>query len=546
VALALAVPATASAETWIVNETGDSVGEETCPERCTLRGAIAVAGPEDLISVPAGRYVLDPMLGPLTFFQDTTIVGAGARSTVISGGDATRVAEIVESQVAISSATLTAGLGSGQQGPRGGAVYVDFSGSLVLTDSAVTDSASTDDGGGIYSEGQVELLRSTVSGNRASGDGGGIFQGNVESEGLTLTSSTVSGNSATASGGGIYSVGLLALTRSTIAGNSARAADGLWKQFGTARIADTIVAAVTGNACGGQWEAVTTYSLSSDSSCLLEGIGDRQGVDPLLGPLTDNGGPTDTHALPAVSPAIGAANPDPTTCSGTDQRGVVRPQGGSCDIGAYEYVASQPSPAPPPRSVQSQPPPPTVDDPLPPPVTGKRVNVEPKRGTIRIKVRGTRKFVRLREGMQVRIGTVVDARKGHVILVAAANRKGRTVSVELWAGIFKVGQTKGRRPITTLELTEKLRCGKSKAKAATSKKKKRRKKKRRLWGDGKGRFRTKGEFSSATVRGTKWLVEDRCASTLTRVVRGKVTVRDFVKTKTVVVRKGKRYRARAR
>ena len=72
----------------------------------------------------------------------------------------------------------------------------------------------------------------------------------------------------------------------------------------------------------------------------------------------------------------------------------------------------------------------------------------------------------------------------------------------------------------------------------------RKKKKRRLWGDGKGRFRTKGKHSAATVVGTRYLVEDRCTSTLTRVVRGKVKVRDFGKRKTVTVRAGKRYIAR--
>ena len=62
----------------------------------------------------------------------------------------------------------------------------------------------------------------------------------------------------------------------------------------------------------------------------------------------------------------------------------------------------------------------------------------------------------------------------------------------------------------------------------------------------RGRFRTKGKHSAATVVGTKWLVEDRCDSTLTRVKRGKVKVRDFAKKKTVTVRKGKRYIARAK
>ena len=65
-----------------------------------------------------------------------------------------------------------------------------------------------------------------------------------------------------------------------------------------------------------------------------------------------------------------------------------------------------------------------------------------------------------------------------------------------------------------------------------------------MWGDGKGKFRTKGQFSSATVRGTRWVVIDRCDGTLTRVVRGSVTVRDVVRKKTVVVRAGKQYLAR--
>jgi hypothetical protein len=89
-----------------------------------------------------------------------------------------------------------------------------------------------------------------------------------------------------------------------------------------------------------------------------------------------------------------------------------------------------------------------------------------------------------------------------------------------------------------LTLVEKLACGGGKASAAAKKKKK-----RRLWGNGKGRFRTKGRHSAATVLGTKWLVEDRCTSTLTRVVRGKVSVRDG--RETVIVRKGKKYVARA-
>jgi uncharacterized repeat protein (TIGR01451 family) len=68
---------------------------------------------------------------------------------------------------------------------------------------------------------------------------------------------------------------------------------------------------------------------------------------------------------------------------------------------------------------------------------------------------------------------------------------------------------------------------------------------RRLWGKGKGRFRTRGRFSSGTVRGTNWLTQDFCEGTLTRVVEGAVSVHDLVAKKTIVVKAGKSYFAKA-
>jgi hypothetical protein len=176
---------------------------------------------------------------------------------------------------------------------------------------------------------------------------------------------------------------------------------------------------------------------------------------------------------------------------------------------------------------------------LPPPVPGKNVNALPKSGTVKVKLPGTDEFVLLDEGEQIPLGTVVDVRKGRVTIVAAA---GDDQTAEFYGGLFKLAQTKGSKPITVLKLVEKLSCATGKKAVAAAKKKR----KRRLWGSGKGRFRTSGRYSSATVRGTKWLVEDRCASTLTKVVRGKVAVRDFVKRKTVLVKAGKKYVARKR
>ena len=66
----------------------------------------------------------------------------------------------------------------------------------------------------------------------------------------------------------------------------------------------------------------------------------------------------------------------------------------------------------------------------------------------------------------------------------------------------------------------------------------------KLWGEGSGSFRTRGQYSSATVRGTKWLVQDTCSGTLTRVTKGVVAVRDSVRRKTIVLRAGHKYLAR--
>jgi hypothetical protein len=176
-----------------------------------------------------------------------------------------------------------------------------------------------------------------------------------------------------------------------------------------------------------------------------------------------------------------------------------------------------------------------------PPQAGRSVGVLLARGTVRIRPPGGR-FRLLSESDLLPNGTTIDTLRGRVTLIAAANNQGRESKADFYDGVFRLRQSGGRRPLTTLTLTELLRC--PRANNATTAQ--RRKKKRRLWGDGSGRFRTKGKHSAATVVGTRWLVEDRCASTLTRVVRGKVSVRDFVKKKTVTVRRGKRYIARAK
>jgi hypothetical protein len=130
-----------------------------------------------------------------------------------------------------------------------------------------------------------------------------------------------------------------------------------------------------------------------------------------------------------------------------------------------------------------------------------------------------------------------------VKLTSAAGPGGVTQAAEFYLGAFVITQTAGSKPITQLALAGALKCSRKSHKASAAAKKKT---VRRLWGDGKGRFRTKGRRAAATVRGTKWLTEDRCDSTKITVKRGIVAVRDFLKRKTVVVRKGHSYVARAK
>jgi hypothetical protein len=127
-----------------------------------------------------------------------------------------------------------------------------------------------------------------------------------------------------------------------------------------------------------------------------------------------------------------------------------------------------------------------------------------------------------------------------VELTSIPKAGGAPETARFYDGLFRVTQSKG---ITTLTLSERLAACPKKGRAAAAAKKP---KTRRLWGNGKGKFRTSGKYAAATVRGTKWLVRDSCAGTLTRVTQGAVTVRDKVKRRTIVLRAKKSYTARPR
>jgi prealbumin domain-containing protein len=610
----LTLSAPAGAAEFVVNAPGDP-GDGVCttaPGGCTVREAVTTAaqlGTRDTVRIPAGTFQLTQ--GALTPNGDI-IAGAGARLTTLRADGVAHVFLIQTANNEISGLTLTNG---GGQSQAGGALLVASSfapASATLLNSSVTGNQAIDGGGVANASGTLTIVGSTISGNTATSGGAPTGGGVSAASGTTtIVNSTISGNRAFDEdgtdeiGGGVAGDDATFVLRgATIAGNRATTVAGLYLGgTSTASVTHSIVADGTAvAACGGNVAGLPDdHSISDDASCGFTT------ANPLLGPLANNGGPTNTQALGFGSPAINSGS----TCSAADQRGRLRD--GPCDIGAFEFgrprltvfkrvlnnqggtqapddfsvhvragadVAGSPATgsasgrtyvlAPGSYTVSEDADSRygrsfsgscnasgavtlgegavatcTITNNDKAPAVGRLVNATPKSGTVRIKLPNRKRFRRLTEGEQLPVGTIVDTLKGRITLYAAANRSGGIAKADFYDGIFKIGQTKGKRPITTLTLVEKLtgcKTGKGKASAAAKKKKK----KRRLWGNGKGRFRTKGKHSAATVVGTKWLVEDRCTSTLTKVARGRVSVRDFVKRKTVVVKKGKRYIARAR
>jgi hypothetical protein len=171
------------------------------------------------------------------------------------------------------------------------------------------------------------------------------------------------------------------------------------------------------------------------------------------------------------------------------------------------------------------------------PVFHKSVVVAVISGKVRVRRPGSSTFVTLSGTDAIPLGSTVDVKAGVLGLTSVPKRNGTPQTSKFYSGIFKVTQPGG---ITQLALSEPLAPCHASATAAAKKKPKTRK----LWGDGSGAFSTSGQYSAATVRGTKWLVQDSCAGTLTKVVRGVVSVRDSVRRKTITLKAGHSYLAR--
>jgi CSLREA domain-containing protein len=292
--------------------------------------------------------------------DDLTIAGPGANALTINANGSGEVFGVFSAAATISGLTMS--------GANDSAILNE--GTLTLKNSTISNNSSGSDGGGIANLGTLAVANDTIRGNTAHFVGGGIWNfGNA-----TITASTISGNESTLfGGGGIANGGTLSIVNSTISDNTAGDGGGGISNFqqgpltmvnstishnrapigggiccGSMELRNTIVAGQLG---GGNCALVTIfdggYNLDDGTSCGFSTANNSlSNTDPLLDPagLKNNGGRTQTIALQRGSPAIDVIPAGVNGCGTTitsDQRGVSRPQGAGCDIGAFEFVPPQ-------------------------------------------------------------------------------------------------------------------------------------------------------------------------------------------------------------
>ena len=360
----VAFSVTAFGATFFVNsyaDFSDSTPDAVCDDgtgHCSLREAIqeanALAG-LDTIYLPPGTYEMTIggsnedgcLTGDLDIFDDVSIIGIQATRIESQVG---RVMHIISGNVSMTGLTMAEGDGAVETGSQeaGGAVY-NGGGILTLNNCTMTTNQAKK-GGGVFNNagGTLAINGSTLILNSAQGstDGGGVYNLGT----MIVTNSTIHNNSATGFGGGVFNAGgTLTLNNVTITENAAGGSNdggGIATSGGTVNISNTILA---NNIASGPNDDCFGILVSSGYN-IVEDIDGCTGLvatditltDPMLGPLQNNGGLTLTQ-LPLVgSIAVEGGDPTAGVCEDLDQRGLARPQGTFCDIGAVEVFPNCP------------------------------------------------------------------------------------------------------------------------------------------------------------------------------------------------------------
>lgn len=313
----LLFPAIVSAATINVLNLGNAGADSL---RAAITTANGNADPSNTINFDPGLTGVIQLGSALPTITKDLTINAPALSITISG-DGNRIFNVNSpgnnQTVSISGLNLT---GANVNATDGGAILVSTGDTLNLSDSAVYNNRATSviiggSGGALLNDGgTVNLANVTFNGNTAGNDGGAIRQ---NSGTMTLNNVTISGNSASDDGGGISIGGGTATVSNSILGGNSNTG---------------------GNSpdCSGALTSADFNLIQSTLGCTVTlGANDITGQNPLLGPIQNNGGTTSTMALLVGSPALDTG--DNGTCEATDQRGVARPQGTNCDMGAYEF-----------------------------------------------------------------------------------------------------------------------------------------------------------------------------------------------------------------
>lgn len=286
---------------------GQGTGDRNCTLREAIHAANARAGANTITFGGSGVITLGLALPAVT---DTLTIDGAGQSVTLSGNQAVQILRVNSGKTLhVQSLTIANGLEKNQ---GGGGIFNDNA-TLTVTNSTLMNNVGFR-GAALYNNGgTLTVTNSTIVGNIGANGGGAIA--NVFGT-LTVINSTLTDNTAGAAGGGIFGAGTTVLKNSIISNNK-------------------------GGDCSSQSGTITasSFNLDSDGSC--DNAVTRTVAQINLGGLANNGGITNTRALLAGSAAIDMG--DNGVCAAapvnkTDQRGIARPQGPHCDIGAFEYV----------------------------------------------------------------------------------------------------------------------------------------------------------------------------------------------------------------